>query len=175
MYEKKISHSFKRLSIGKRAILHQFMTSATYNEFDKTNHPQIESVNSPHFSLVFAGFCVVRVIREAAFCALAFFKAVSLVKQIAYIKPQVTSWKMENNYEKPRLSFLQSQMWMQSVVHINKNLTFCQYKDIFCFCAEYMQRYLGIWLRVWEMHNAVHYSGSHRSQVEISNLMQLKV
>lgn len=41
---------------------------------------------------------------------LTLFKTISLVKQIPYNKAQGTSWKMENNYEKPSLSFLQSQM-----------------------------------------------------------------
>lgn len=45
----------------------------------------------------------------------------------------------------------------------NQILTFCEYKDTFCLCAEYKEECFGVWLRVGEMHNAVSYSGSRLS------------
>lgn len=61
--------------------------------------------------------------------------------------------------------------WDQLVVYVIKMVTFCEYKDTFCLCAEYKQGCLGVWLRVGEMHNAVSYSGSCLSWVKISNSM----
>lgn len=61
--------------------------------------------------------------------------------------------------------------WDQLVVYVIKILTFCEYKDTFCLCAECTQGCFSLWLRVGEMHNAVNYSGSRLSWVKISNLM----